>query len=232
MPSILREKIMMSFMRQDSGQDITSSQVSEGKDDSGQVDESCEDYLLPSNNVKNVKRNTIVLGVFFAIGILLLVFMIKRVNPSIANAAISEDVLRIESAVANLNGIQAEMGGKFSEVVRKISSLSDIEQVGVEELQKNPFHHSSVVNFAMVDLDMANKSHSSGDQQISNSADSLRLWTIMSSDKGRSCMINNEIVYEGDLIFGLRVSRIGDDFVELSSNGSSILLRMSNETSF
>lgn len=217
----------MSFMRQDSESDVTSAKSSEGKDVSDGVGESQEDYLLPSNNVKNVKRNTIVLGVFFAVGVLSLLFMIKRANPSTANAAVSDDVLQIENAVASLSGIQSEMGGKFSEVVSKISSLSDIEQVGVDQLQKNPFCHNSVIGIDMIELDMGNKTQRSSDQWITNRADSLRLWTIMYSDKGRSCMINNEILYEGDLISGFRVKRIGDDFVELSSNGASVLLRMS-----
>jgi len=217
----------MSFMRQDSGQDVTSAKDAAGKEVSDQVGDSCEDYLQPSDNAKIVKRNTMVLGVLFAAGILSLVFMIKRVNLSSANAAISNDALQIESAVANLSGIQAEMGGKLSEVVSKISNLSEIEQVAVNQLQKNPFRHSSVIDFDMVDLDMGDKSQNSSGQRITNRADSLRLWTIMYSDKGRSCMINNELLYEGDSISGFRVSRIGDDFVELSSNGSRILLRMS-----
>ncbi|MBW8034319.1 MAG: hypothetical protein FVQ79_01225 [Planctomycetes bacterium] len=217
---------MMSFMRQESESDVTSANGSDGKDVSGRDGESQDDYLLPSNNVKNVKRNTMVLGVFFVAGILSLVFMINRVNPSTANGAISDDALQIESAVANLSGIQTEMGSKLTEVVSKISSLSDIEQVEVDQLQKNPFRHSSVANFDMVELDMGGKSQSSFGQRVTKKVD-LRLWTIMSSGKGRSCMINNEILYEGDSISGFRVKRIGDDFVELSSNGASVLLRMS-----
>jgi preprotein translocase subunit SecG len=217
---------MMSFMRQESESDVTSANGSDGKDVSGRAGESQDDYLLPSNNVKNVKRNTMVLGVLFVAGILSLVFMIKRVNPSTANAAISDDALQIESAVANLSGIQTEMGSKLSEVVSKISSLSDIEQVEVDQLQKNPFRHSSVIDFDMIELDMGDKSQSSFGQRVTKKVE-LRLWTIMSSGKGRSCMINNEILYEGDSISGFRVKRIGDDFVDLSSNGASVLLRMS-----
>ena len=215
---------MMSFIRHDSKSDVASAKSSEGKGVSRRAGESCEDYLLPINNVKSVKRNTMVLGIFFAIGVLSLVFMIKRVNPSIANAAISDEALQIEKAVANLSGIQAEMGGKLSEVVNKISSLSDIDQVAVDQLQKNPFRHSSMIG--MTELDMGEKSQSSSGHRATKKAD-LHLWTIMSSVKGRSCMINNEILYEGDWISGLRVKRIGDDFVELSSNGARVLLRMS-----
>lgn len=219
---------MMSFMRQDSEKEVRSADGQKGDDVSGRVGDRQEDYLLPSNNMKSVNRNTIVLTVLFAAGILLLVFMIKRVNPSVANAAITDEALQIESAVASLTGIRAEMGGKLSEVVRKVSSLSDIDQVEVTELQKNPFRHNFLVDIGGIEFDMGeNKFQKSSGQKIGTKGVSLRLWTITSSEKGRSCMINDEILYEGDSISGLRVKRIGDDFVELSSNGARVLLRMS-----
>jgi len=48
---------MMSFMRQDSQQDEASANREEGTGVSDQAGASQEDYLLPSNNVKSVKRN-------------------------------------------------------------------------------------------------------------------------------------------------------------------------------
>lgn len=217
---------MMSFMRQDSGQDVTSEKASGDNKVSPLAGESQEEYLMPSNNVKSVKRSTMVLTVVFVIGILSLVLMIKKVTPSIANAAISEDALQIENAVASLSGIKAEMGGKLSEVVNKISSLSDIEQVEVDQLKKNPFRHGSMINFDLIEVEMGDNSQSAG-LMTSNRADSLKLWTIMSSQKGRSCMINDKVLGEGDSISGLRVSFIADDYVELSANGARVLLRMS-----
>lgn len=219
---------MMSFMRQDSESEARSVSGLEGEGSSDAAQEPKEEYLMPSNNIKRVNRNTMVLSVFFIAGILSLLFMIKRVTPSIANASISDDTLQIESAVASLTGIRAEMGGKLRKVLKKISSLSDIDQVGVDHLQKNPFSHSSLIDFGEIELNTGDSSsQASSGQWINKKAESLSLWTIMSSEKGRSCMINDEVLYEGDSISGLRVNRIGDNFVELSSNGASVLLRIS-----
>ena len=41
------------------------------------------------------------------------------------------------------------------------------------------------------------------------------------------CMINDEILYKGDTIIGLRVDRIGKDFVELVGQGARVVLRIS-----
>lgn len=182
-------------------------------------------YLLPKNIGKRVNRSTTVLLVLFFTAILLLVFMVKKVSPLSVEAATTDDSLQIERAVANLTGIRMEMDGKLKDAVRKMSTLSDIKQVGVDELKKNPFRHSLVRQIA--GIRMKGKVYKSAGQSAEEKANELHLWSIVSSGKKRSCMINDKILYEGDSILGLRVNHIAEGFVELAGQGTRVVLRMS-----
>jgi hypothetical protein len=43
----------------------------------------------------------------------------------------------------------------------------------------------------------------------------MQLMSLMQSEQGNCCMIDDKILYEGDLIKGFKVSQIGDGFVKL-----------------
>jgi hypothetical protein len=53
----------------------------------------------------------------------------------------------------------------------------------------------------------------------------LQLWSIMQTHQGNRCMIDDEILGEGDSIKGFKVVQIGDSFVKLESDGAEIVLR-------
>ena len=55
----------------------------------------------------------------------------------------------------------------------------------------------------------------------------LQLLSIMQSDQGNCCMINDRILYEGDSIRGFKVCRIGDSFVKLKYEDVEIVLKLS-----
>lgn len=222
---------MLSYMREDNGNDTTSANEDEQPQKvqtSGRPKGTEREYLLPSNNSRSVKRSTIVLLVLFVAGLLLLLFMVKRINPATVQAAMSEDAMQIEQAVANLTGIKAEMNGRLAGAVQKIASLSEIDQVGVSELKKNPFRHGfGIQNGEGLLTGKLNKSKGSLAKASVGNADTLHLWSIISSGDKRSCMINDEILYQGDTIIGLRVESIGKDFVELAGSRGRIVLRIS-----
>ena len=49
----------------------------------------------------------------------------------------------------------------------------------------------------------------------------------MQTNQGYRCMIDDEILGEGDSINGFKVSQIGDNFVKLESDGVQIELKLS-----
>ena len=59
--------------------------------------------------------------------------------------------------------------------------------------------------------------------------DELELLSIMSTDKGYCCMINEKLLYKGDTIKGLRVTEITSSSVHLSNGAMNITLKLSNE---
>jgi hypothetical protein len=98
-------------------------------------------------------------------------------------------------------------------IVEKFYEFSDVQQVGVSELAKNPFRHE------LLWADM--KEVGEGDdelfrqQQLQKQAQMLKLLSIMHSEQGNCCMIDDKILREGDSIKGFRVGQIGENFVKL-----------------
>ncbi|MHC4423943.1 MAG: hypothetical protein ACYSWR_04670 [Planctomycetota bacterium] len=64
-------------------------------------------------------------------------------------------------------------------------------------------------------------------QQLRQQAKNMKLLSIMQSDEGNCCMIDDSILYEGDSIKGFRLKQISDSFVKLDSKGVEIILKLS-----
>ena len=172
------------------------------------------------------------LAVLFIIGLLCLGYMIKKSTPQAASAAsdVTEET-QLEAAVARLTGVKSEMFSSMDEIVRKFYEFSDVVQIKVGELVKNPFKielfSANVkeeprveIKVPEVDIEMAQQ------QQIRQKAKEMRLLSIMQSDRGNCCMVGDKILYEGDYIRDFMVRQIGDNFVKLEwnpnrNNGSS-----------
>jgi hypothetical protein len=55
----------------------------------------------------------------------------------------------------------------------------------------------------------------------------MRLLSIVSTNSGKSCIIDDKRLYEGDSIGGFNIRQIGDRTVSLESNGVEIELKLS-----
>jgi hypothetical protein len=55
----------------------------------------------------------------------------------------------------------------------------------------------------------------------------MQLLTIMQSEQGNCCMIDDKILYKGDTIRDFKVVEVGDTSVKLESNGVDIELKLS-----
>lgn len=184
-----------------------------------------DEYLTIAARQKNVRKTTYLLAVLFGMGLLCLWFMIKKSTPQIA-AATSVDVeeMQVETAIAQLSGAKAEMSSDIDKIVGKFYQLSDTKQVQVNKLKKNPFRTETLLGSLKQIPETEELDHLSaaGQQQAKN----FELLTICQLDKGRCCMINDRLLYEGDSIRGFKVHKIGDSFVELRSGSKKIVLEI------
>ncbi len=228
---------MLSFLRDQSLEDLPAQKKMNTTADKAPGDgteKSQEsEYLTVASHGKQVRKSTTLLAVLFIIGLLCLCFMIKKSTPKAASAAAgkTEDTL-IETAITRLTGVKSAMFNRMDEIVGKFYEFSDVPQVKVNELAKNPFE---------VETFLANLEEKTGAEGKGNEIDANMLWqrqmrrksqgmqllSIMQSDQGNRCMIDDKILLEGDSIKGFKVRQIGDIFVKLESNGVEIVLKLS-----
>ena len=184
------------------------------------------EFLTVASHGKRVRKTTTLLAVLFIIGLLSLWFMIKKSTPNAASAVngTTEDSL-VETAIARLTGVKTEMFGRMDEIVGKFYEFSEVPQVKANELAKNPF--------ALEPMSGNHKGSNEMDaralwqQQLRQNSKGMQLWSIMQTQQGYRCMIDDEILSEGDSINGFKVSQIGDIFVKLESDGVQIELKLS-----
>jgi len=224
---------MLSFLREQSLEDLPAQQKTNkaaGKPPGDGTNKSQEpEYLTVAARGKRVRKSTTLLAVLFIIGLLCLWFMIKKSTPKAASAEAGnkEDTL-IETAITRLTGVKSEIFSRMDEIVSKFYEFSDVPQVKVNELSKNPFE---------LETFLANLREKPGaeeidvkklwQQQIRYKSKGMQLLSIMQSDQGNCCMIDDRILYEGDSIKGFKVLQIGDSYVKLESDGVQITLKLS-----
>jgi len=215
---------MLSFMNDDESKSrgVKAAQTDNASaGDKAQIS-SEQDYLVPAEHGKNVKHGTILLIGLSCVGALVVWFMIKKTTPAAATAGPSQEEQQIEQTIAQLTGIKREVSTKVDDIVGRFYHFSDVQQVGVAELKKNPFRHE----FTAVGPAEAPVDDSARREEIESRARAMQLWSVMQSPQGNCCMINDKILYVGDTIDGFLVVRIVDKTVELAANGVTVHLKM------
>ncbi len=201
----------------DQAQDRVQDQTQDIEQD--QAPEDQQDYLTVAQHGKAVKQSTIILAVLFVAGAVCLWFMISKTSPSDASAAVSDEEMQIEAAIAQITGIRNEMDEKLNDVSGLFDNFSDVDQIGVSELKKNPFMYDIGLSPDVTDEDQSLI-------EFTTESD-LQLWSISTAPGQKSCcMIDDAILYVGDKINGYQVERIENKFVELLGNGRRVMLKM------
>ncbi len=214
---------MMSFMREQ-GAGNPSDHSSAATEPQGALPVSApeaQEYLTVAANSKNVRRSTITVAILVAIGLVCLLFMIRKSQPQAAAAKqAATDETKIEAAISRITGVRSEMTDRMDAIVKKFYEFSDVFQVKVNELAKNPFEveggmmkglkgQDVVTDDPQVQAELIRR------QKMQEKAGTLRLLSIMRSDYGHSCMINDQILQQGQTIEGFTVAQIGSNSVEL-----------------
>jgi len=182
--------------------------------------EADQEYLTVAAKSSKVRKSTIMLVVMFVAGAACLGLMILKSSPETALAGNSEtEDGQIDRAIMRLTGVKSEMFKGIDRIVKKFYEFSDVKQVRVNELAKNPFEQDIFVGGAgkMPDTKggLSLEEQRKRRERLARQSKKLSLLSIVDSDAGRCCMIDDKILYEADSINGFIVRRIGDDFVEL-----------------
>jgi len=227
---------MLSFLREQNVGDSPAQKpaAADGRtpDDGTERPQEQEEYLTVAAQKTQVRKSTIVLAVLFAIGALCLWFMIRKSTPETASAAATgAEETQIETAIARFTGVRSEMFSRMDEIVNRFYEFSNVPQVLVNELAKNPFELEMFLANLRAEADAEEGLEIDAEmlwqQQIRQKAKDMQLSSIIQSEQGTCCMINDEILYEGDPIGGFQVRQIGDSFVKLTCEDMEIVLKLS-----
>ena len=225
---------MLSFLREPANGgakhpgDQKSTASDKGK--SGAIeDTSGQEYFTVASKSGNVRKSTALVAILFGIGIVCLWFMIQKSKPQGASAASpGTEEQQIEAAIGRLTGVSSEMLSRMDQIIEKFYEFSNVLQVRVDELVKNPFEFEQFLaslrsKAAAEDAQPENVNMELvlQQQRVKQEAGLLKLSSIMKSPQGNYCMINDWILREGDSIKSFSVKRIADRSVELVWNGET-----------
>lgn len=187
------------------------------------------EFLTVSGQGKKVRQSTVIVAVVFAVGALGVWFMIKKTAPVAADAAPSQDQTQLESALAQLDTMQKEMNTQMNSVVGRFYQFSSIDQVGVDELKKNPFRRELdfSVNSNVPDSDtLRTQQQLHLEEEAQRQRMGLEVWSITATPKGMCCMINDKVLYVGDNYRDMTVTSINAKTVMLDYKGIPVELKM------
>ncbi|MFH1719422.1 MAG: hypothetical protein ABIF19_18880 [Planctomycetota bacterium] len=217
---------MLSFLREQSGGNLSAEKQEkqtvpvEGVAKGAETPQE-QEYFTVAAHGSRTRKSTIFLAVFFIIGMLCLWFMIRKSTPHAASAeTVDAEETKLEAAVARLTGVESEVFSNMDGLVKKFYEFSDVLQVQVSELVKNPFKlelllpefkEEPVVETAGPEIDSLALLR----QRMLQKTRNMELLSIMRTDQGDCCMIGSRILYEGDRIDDFKVSVISDYFVKL-----------------
>lgn len=217
---------MLSFLKEQRGEDPSSERTPEapGKPSAESQEQG---YVAVVAQEKNVRRTTYILATVFCIGILCLWFMAKKSTPQQAAAkTTSPEETQIEKIIARFGGTRSEILSGTDEIVRKFHEFSDVEQVGVDELLKNPFKHDLFLDDLSGSDNQDWLSDEAGVMRQEQMARGMQLLSIMKSETGSCCMIDDKLLYEGDSIKSFKVCQIENNFVRLASEEMEVILKL------
>ena len=156
----------------------------------GQMDTGEQEFLTVAARPSSLRKSTALVVILFAIGALCLGYMIRKSKPQAAVAApAADEETEIEIAITRLTGVSSEMLSRMDEIVKKFYEFSDVFQVDVDELAKNPFELELFLSNLRAKLDEQEQKQEISAEEILREklrqrAASLRLQSVMQSPRG------------------------------------------------
>ena len=120
------------------------------------------------------------------------------------------------------------MNTKMNSVVGRFNQFGNVDQIGVDELKKNPFKREfGDIQDEIDPQDLADNELKFLQDKAFQQAQKLELWSITSTPKGMCCMVNDKLLYEGNSINEMIVKTIKKKSVVFEYNGVPVELKMS-----
>jgi preprotein translocase subunit SecG len=230
---------MLSFMReQGSGKSAESASANSGAQAARFADGAGpQEFLTVATTRKTLQRSTMLVVILLVVGLACLWMMIRRIQPRAAAAQNQAEQAKIEQAIGRLTGSSTEMVGRMDSIVKKFYEFSDVFQVKVNELTKNPFEQGSGERprpSAVVTEDPRLRAQLLRNQRLQQEVNTLRLLCITQPGQNGSqdfyCVINDQQLREGDKIEDFTVSRISSNSVDLVWSGQDASGNSGSET--
>jgi len=220
---------MLSFLRDQGSDDSPAEKTgTAGQTTSeGSPNVSEQDYIAVSTSTSRVRRSTAVLAVLLVAGLACIWLMVKKTSPQPAGAATAEaNAVDIEKEIIRITGAKSEVFEKMDELVGKFNEFSEVPQVEVNQLVKNPFEQETFLANLKTDITDAQPVITIDHQAIrrqkaQKQADELNLTTIMLSHQRNCCMIDDKFFYQGDSIGDFTITGIESNFVKLLWNADN-----------
>lgn len=217
---------MLSFLREQGPGEMPGNEAGAGgqRDGNMAAGEETQEYLTTTANSKNLRNSTIVVAILVAVGLIGLGYMIRKSQPQAASAQpMAEEENKIEAAITRLTGVSSEMVSRMDEIVSKFYEFSDVFQVGVTDLAKNPFEvegfMGAIKDEGPSEQDLKARAALVRREMLKKQAASLTLLSVMRSEDGNACMVNDRILRQGESIGGFVVTEIAANSVELVWQG-------------
>jgi preprotein translocase subunit SecG len=220
---------MLSFMReQGSGNSAESASAGTGPQDARSPDSAGpQEFLTVATTRKTLRRSTMIVVALLVVGLVGLWMMIHKIQPQAAAAQSQAEQAKIEQAISHLTGSSTEMMGRMDAIVKKFYEFSDVFQVKVSELTKNPFDVEGGVKTTkpnpVVAEDPQLRAQMLRNQRLQQQVSTLKLLCITQPGQNNSqdyyCVINDQQLRAGDKVEDFIVRRIGSNSVELVWSG-------------
>jgi len=209
---------MLSFMRDQQAEDLVGAGLASSTDPASPSHNENMEFLSVSGRKKNVQRSTLYVITLFGVGVVCLLLMVKKSKPAAAGAAENvEEEARIEVAISRLTGARSEMVDSMDHIVNKFYEFSNVPQVGVNELNKNPFQQDSYIKDqqTIAEDNAQERRINSLRQKMLHDSEDISLLSIMHSEEENRCMINELFLSVNDRVGNFIVTDIGDKSVDL-----------------
>ncbi len=210
---------MLSYIRESQEEAMGQKGPNEGAASGAGQPDSDVPFLTVSGRDKSVRKSTAFVTALFITASIGLALMAKKSHIQSADATPSEDSqVQLEMAITRVTGVSSEMTGRMDEIVQKFSEFSDVSQVKVTDLNKNPFQ----LAMGLVDKEVRNEVVPSDERMTSLLAKfdvekkTLSLVSIIQSESNTCCMINGVLLKVGQSVNAFVVEEIQTDHVRLA----------------
>ncbi|HRU16061.1 MAG TPA: hypothetical protein P5017_10140 [Anaerohalosphaeraceae bacterium] len=214
---------MLSFLR-DENQTPAAAQMQNAGDSSSEEQASTsQEFLRPAVRTQTVKQGTIILAVLFLAGGVAVWWMIKKSGLSQAQGATAE-TSQIDQVLSQLSSFQKDMNSQMNSVSSRFSQVSELGQITVADLKKNPFRQEWSAASSGEDLSLSQTLIRK--EEMRRKAATLKLWSITLREQNSCCMIGDKVLYVGDAIQGFVIKQILPDRVVLGWEDITVELKI------